>query len=60
VLRAALGFFILALIAITLGANGIAGLSLEVGKVLLYVFLALAAISLVAGNWKKKSISEKI
>lgn len=48
-LRAALGFFVLALIAILFGANGIAGFSLEVGKLLLIVFLVLAVISLVAG-----------
>lgn len=46
-IRAALGFFILALVAILFGANGIAGVSLEIGKVLLGVFLALAVLSLV-------------
>ncbi len=44
-IRAAISFFILALVAIILGANGIAGLSMEIGKLLLYVFLVLAAIS---------------
>ena len=48
-LRAAIAFFILALIAFVLGAYGIAGLSIEIGKLLLVVFLVLAAISLVAG-----------
>ncbi len=48
-LRAALGFFVLAIIAILLGANGIAGVSLEVGKLLLFVFLVLAVLSGVAG-----------
>lgn len=48
-LRAALLFFILAIFALLLGANGIAGVSMEVGKLLLYVFLALAVISVVAG-----------
>jgi len=48
-LRAALIFFVLAIFALLLGANGIAGVSLEVGKLLLYVFLALAVISVVAG-----------
>lgn len=46
-LRAAIAFFVLALIAILLGANGVAGLSLEVGKILLFVFLFLAIISFV-------------
>lgn len=48
-LRAAIGFFALAIIAMLLGAGGIAGLSLEVGRMLLFVFLVLAGISLVLG-----------
>lgn len=37
--RAAISFFILALVAYVLGANGIAGLSVEIGKTLLVVSL---------------------
>ena len=48
-LRAALLFFVLGLVAMLLGATGVAGLSMEVGKIVLYVFLALTVISLVAG-----------
>jgi uncharacterized membrane protein YtjA (UPF0391 family) len=48
-LRAALAFFILGLVAVMLGANNIAGLSLEIGKALLFVFLALAVISAIVG-----------
>lgn len=48
-LRAALAFFILALVAMLLGASGIAGISLDIGRTLLVVFLILAAISLVVG-----------
>lgn len=44
-LRAALGFFILGLIAVFLGAYNVGGLSIEVGKILLFVFLILAVIS---------------
>lgn len=44
-IRAALSFFVLALVAYVFGAYGIAGLSIEIGKVLLWVFLVLAAIS---------------
>ncbi|MGE3759368.1 MAG: DUF1328 domain-containing protein [Pseudobdellovibrionaceae bacterium] len=47
-LRAALVFFVLGLIAILLGAGNVAGLSLEIGQSLLGVFLILAVISLVA------------
>jgi uncharacterized membrane protein YtjA (UPF0391 family) len=47
-LRAAIGFFIVGLLAVLLGANGIAGLSIEVGKTILYVFLVLAVLSFLA------------
>lgn len=46
-LRAAVTFFIVGLIAMFLGMNNIAGVSLELGKLLLYVFLALAVITFV-------------
>lgn len=48
-LRAAIGFFVLALIAIVLGAGGIAGVSMEIGRLLLFVFLILAVISFAVG-----------
>lgn len=47
-LRAALVFFALGLVAILLGAGNVAGVSLEIGQTLLGVFLILAVISLVA------------
>lgn len=43
--RLAIGFFILALFSYVFGAYGIAGLSIEIGKILLLVFLVLAALS---------------
>lgn len=48
-LRAALGFFIVAIVAMLLGAGNIAGISMEAGRLLLFVFLGLAVISLLAG-----------
>jgi len=48
-LRAAIGFFVLALLALLLGANGIAGISMEVGKLLVFVFLVISVLSLLAG-----------
>ena len=48
-LRAALGFFILALIAVVLGASGVAGVSMDIGRTLLFVFLVLAVITGVIG-----------
>ncbi len=46
-LRAALIFFVLGLVAIFLGAGHVGGISLEIGQTLLGVFLILAVISLV-------------
>lgn len=46
-IRAAIAFFVLALLAVLFGAYGIAGVSMEIGKVLLMVFLALAVLSFV-------------
>ncbi len=47
-LRAAIAFFVLALVAMFLGASGFAGMSAEIGRTLLFVFLVLAVISFVA------------
>lgn len=46
-LRAAIVFFVIALLAILFGATGFAGVSMEIGKTLLAVFLVLAIISFV-------------
>jgi uncharacterized membrane protein YtjA (UPF0391 family) len=46
-IRAAIIFFVLALVAFALGAGGIAGLSMEIGRTLLMVFLVLAIISFI-------------
>jgi len=48
-LRAAIAFFVLAIIAYFLGAGNVGGLSMEIGKLLLIVFVALALISLIVG-----------
>lgn len=47
-LRAAMVFFVLALVAILFGATGFAGISMDIGKTLLGVFLVLAIVSFVA------------
>lgn len=46
-LRAAIVFFIIGIVAYLLGAGGIAGLSVEIGRILLFVFLVLAIISFI-------------
>ena len=55
-LRASITFFVLALIAILLGATGFAGVSLEIGRILLTVFLVLAAVSLVVSLVRGKGV----
>jgi uncharacterized membrane protein YtjA (UPF0391 family) len=58
-LKAAIIFFVLALISILLGAYGIAGLSMEIGKILLTVFLILALVSFVVSlvTGKKQTLT---
>lgn len=48
-LRAAIIFFVLGLIGLSFGAFGLAGLSIDIGKTLLGVFLILSVISLIGG-----------
>lgn len=47
-LRAAISFFLIGLLAFTLGANNIAGLSIELGRILFIGFLVLATMSVLA------------
>lgn len=53
-LRAAVLFFVIALVAMFLGMNNVAGLSADAGKLLLYVFLALAVISFLGSLFTGK------
>jgi uncharacterized membrane protein YtjA (UPF0391 family) len=56
-IRAAISFFIIGIIAMLLGAYNVAGLSIELGKTLLVVFLVLAVVSflfsMITGRSKK-------
>ena len=54
-LRAAMVFFALALLAILLGAVNFAGVSMEIGRTLLFVFLVLAVISFVISMVRGKA-----
>lgn len=47
-LRAALAFFTLALFAYVLGAYQVAGISMEIAKILLGVFMFVAALLVIA------------
>ena len=46
-LNLAIGFFILAIVAGVLGARGVAGLSMDIAKWLVIIFIILAVISLI-------------
>lgn len=46
-LSLAIAFFVLAIVAALLGARGVAGLSMEIAKWLVLIFLVLAVVSLV-------------
>jgi Protein of unknown function (DUF1328). len=48
-LRASLMFFVLALVALLVGATGFAGVSMEIGRLLLVAYLVLAVISFLVG-----------
>ena len=47
ILELAIAFFVLAIVAGAVGAGGVAGLSMDVAKWLVIVFLVLAVVSLV-------------
>ena len=51
-LRWALGFLIVALIAAFLGFGGVAGVSMDIAKILFFVFIVLFAVSLIAGAFR--------
>jgi uncharacterized membrane protein YtjA (UPF0391 family) len=43
----AIVFFVLALVAAVVGARGVAGISMDIARILVFVFLVLAVISLL-------------
>lgn len=47
-IRAAVGFFIFGLLALFLGANNIAGISIEMGRTILALFIVCAVLSFLA------------
>ena len=52
----AIVFFIIAIIAYVLGAQGVAGMSAGIGRTLLFVFLVLAVIMLIFGLVGRSSV----
>jgi uncharacterized membrane protein YtjA (UPF0391 family) len=62
-LRWALTFFIVSIIAGLLGMYGVAGLTMDVAKILVGAFLILAIVMVVAGiagGRKAKEISDRV
>ncbi|MFA4992725.1 MAG: DUF1328 domain-containing protein [Candidatus Omnitrophota bacterium] len=51
-LRWAVTFFIIAIIAAVLGFTSIAGSAVEIAKVLFFIFLVLAVVSFIFGRVK--------
>lgn len=43
--RAAIAFFVIAVVAFLLGLGGVAGISMDIGRTLLIVFLVLSVLS---------------
>jgi uncharacterized membrane protein YtjA (UPF0391 family) len=52
-LRYAIAFFVIAIIAALFGFGGIAAGATEIAKILFFVFLILFVVSLVAGMLKR-------
>lgn len=48
-LTVAIIFFIIAIVAYVMGAQGVAGMSAGIGRTLLFVFLVLAVIMVIVG-----------
>jgi uncharacterized membrane protein YtjA (UPF0391 family) len=46
-LQYAIVFFVLALLATIVGARGVAGISMEIARIFIFLFLVLAIISIV-------------
>ncbi len=59
-IRASIAFFVIALLAIVFGATGIAGVSMEIGKTLLLVFLVLSALSLIISLFSGRKAKDLI
>jgi uncharacterized membrane protein YtjA (UPF0391 family) len=46
-LQYAIAFFVLALLAALVGARGVAGISMEIARIFILLFLVLAVVSIV-------------
>lgn len=55
-LQAAIAFLVLALVAVLLGANGVAGLSMQIAWIIFVVFIILAIVSFVFGRGRGPAV----
>lgn len=53
-LQAAFLFFVLAIISYVFGANAIAGVSMDIGRAFLFIFLLLSVVSFIGGMMSGK------
>jgi len=51
-IQAAISFFIIGLLAYVLGAYGIAGVSIELGKIVFVIALIFAILSFIFGSFR--------
>lgn len=58
-IQAAISLFILGLVAFFLGANNIAGVTMELGRTLLLVFVVLSAVSFLSDLYYRNRTSRK-
>ena len=54
--RAAILFLILGMVAYALGSYGVAGLSVEIGKFILFIFLILSVTSFITSLFRNEDI----
>jgi uncharacterized membrane protein YtjA (UPF0391 family) len=59
-LRASIVFFVLGLLAYFFGAYGFAGVSVDIGKLLLVVFLIFSLISFIGGLATGRTNGDKL
>jgi uncharacterized membrane protein YtjA (UPF0391 family) len=57
--RTAVIFFVLGIFSYFIGMNNIDGLSMEVGRIILIVFVVISVISALTGFSRRKRISSK-
>lgn len=53
-LRLAISFLVIALVAMLLGLGGVAGLSMDIARILFFVFIVLAVISFLGGSFRSR------